>query len=65
VLLSLHDFNLVSAIADHVIVLQDGHQVSAGTAAEVLRPDLFQQVFATEVTIQPHPGKGHPLVIPR
>lgn len=65
VLLCLHDFNLVSAIADQLIVLQDGQQVIAGTTAEVLRPEMFQQVFATEVTIQPHPGKGHPLVIPR
>ncbi len=65
VLVVLHDVNLLAGIADQLLVLRDGQQVTLGSPREVLTPELFSDVFDTDVIVQPHPERGHPLVIPQ
>lgn len=65
VIISTHDFNLVAAGADQVLVLRQGAQHSCGTPAEVLRPEMFSHVFDVDVLLQTHPENGSPLVIQR
>ena len=50
-LVVLHDLTLVSAVADRVVLLSQGRQVALGTPAEVITPELIEQVYgvATEV----------------
>ncbi len=60
-----HDFNLVAAGADQVLVLDEGAQYSCGTPGEVLCRDMFSRVFHVDVMIQAHPEKHIPLVIQR
>lgn len=64
-IISTHDFNLVAAVADQVLVLEKGAQYSCGSPADVLCPAMFSAVFDVEVLIQAHPDRGSPLVIQR
>lgn len=63
VLVTLHDFNLLAAIAQRLLVIANGRQIALGDTRSVLTEQLFQQVFSTEVIISTHPTRGHPMVI--
>lgn len=65
VVMSTHDYNLVAARADQVLVLDRGDQYSCGCPADVLTPAMFARVFDVDVLVQPHPDTGSPLVIQR
>ena len=49
VLAVLHDLNLAAAFAPRVAVLGEGRVVADGPPAEVLTPDLVEQVFGVQV----------------
>ena len=63
VVLVVHDFNFAAAVADEILVLNNGRQVRKGTPAAVFTEDMFQQVFAVDALIGEHPRSGRPLVI--
>ncbi len=63
VVLVVHDFNLAASVADEIIVLDHGRQVSKGVPEKVLTEAMFQQVFAVNALIGTHPRSGRPLVI--
>ena len=63
VVLVMHDFNLVSAMADQVVVLERGRLAARGTAPAVLTSAMFRAVFGVETHIHSHPDSGRPLVI--
>ena len=65
IILATHDFNLLSAHANRLLVMQQGKQHQFGAPSEVLTPELFQDVFAVPVLIQRHPETHSPLVIHR
>jgi len=65
VLVVIHDFNLLASIADQVLVLDHGMQVTHGTPHEVYQPSLFADLFDTRVLINTHPTRGYPFVIPQ
>ena len=64
VALVMHDFNLVAAVADQVMLLDEGRQAAHGTPQEVFTTAMFEQVFKVAVHIMPHPASGRPLVFP-
>ncbi len=57
----LHDINFAAAYADHIVALRDGTVVHTGTPAEVMRPDVLEDVFGTPVQVLD--GPGHPLAV--
>ncbi|MFC3607145.1 heme ABC transporter ATP-binding protein [Stutzerimonas tarimensis] len=61
----LHDLNLAARYGDKLVLIAEGTVRSAGSAEQVLVPERVQQVFGLEVLVQPHPERGHPLVIAR
>jgi iron complex transport system ATP-binding protein len=63
VLAVLHDLNLAAAYADRVVLMATSRVVAAGPPADVLRPDLLEQVFGIPMLVLPHPHRRHPLVI--
>ncbi|MFW9082578.1 heme ABC transporter ATP-binding protein [Pseudomonas sp. P2757] len=65
VLVILHDLNLAARYCDRLLLLQDGRPVALDTPQVVLRPEPLQAVFGLEVLVQPHPERGHPLIIAR
>jgi len=62
VALVMHDFNLVAAVADKILVLDQGRPVAQGAAEAVLTQAMFAEVFKVDVHIEKHRGNGHPLV---
>ncbi|MEP5569715.1 MAG: heme ABC transporter ATP-binding protein [Halioglobus sp.] len=65
IILATHDFNLLSAHADRLLVMRQGRQHQFGAPMEVLTPALFQDVFDVQVLIQAHPDNQSPLVVHR
>lgn len=59
-----HDFNLVAAVAQQVVVVAAGRVIAQGVADTVLTAELFASVFGAQVAIGAHPASGSPLVIP-
>jgi iron complex transport system ATP-binding protein len=51
----LHDLNLAAMYCDKLLLLNNGEQVAFGTPAEVLQPQLMQQVFGLPCEIALHP----------
>jgi ABC-type hemin transport system ATPase subunit len=48
-----------------VVVLDNGRQIAKGAPLDIYTPGLFSELFDTQVFIDTHPSRGHPLVIPR
>ena len=61
--LALHDLNLAAAYCDRIVLLQGGRLAAVGTPAEVLRPDVIQQVYGVDCDIVPHPRTGRPVIV--
>jgi len=65
VLVILHDLNLAARYCDRILLLENGRPLALDTPEQVLQPDTLQAVFGLEVLVQPHPERGHPLIIAR
>lgn len=65
VLVILHDLNLAARYCDRLLLLASGRLVALDTPQQVLRPEPLKAVFGLEVLVQPHPERGHPLIIAR
>ncbi len=59
----VHDWNFALRIANRVAVLHRGRLWAAGAPVEVLRPELFREVFAVEVEMIERPGSV-PVLVP-
>ncbi|MHC6223966.1 heme ABC transporter ATP-binding protein [Pseudomonas sp. X10] len=65
VLVILHDLNLAARYCDRILLLEQGRCHALDTPQQVLRPEALKAVFGIEVLVQPHPERGHPLIITR
>lgn len=65
VMVILHDLNLAARYCDRLLLLSQGLAYVSGTPQQVLTPDALMSVFGLDVLVQPHPERGHPLVITR
>lgn len=65
VLIILHDLNLAARYCDQLLLLGNGGVQASGTPAQVLQPEPLHRVFGVDVLVQPHPERGHPLIIAR
>lgn len=62
IVMVLHDINFASAYADHIVALRDGQVLHTGTPAEVMRPDVLEEVFGTPVQVIDGEA-GYPLAV--
>ncbi|MDR2307876.1 MAG: heme ABC transporter ATP-binding protein [Paucimonas sp.] len=65
VLVILHDLNLAARYCDHILLLEQGRCHALDTPQQVLTPTALRRVFGIDVLVQPHPERGHPLIITR
>jgi iron complex transport system ATP-binding protein len=66
VLMVLHDLNLASAFADHLLLLSAGEVIAAGAPRDVLRDDLLSAAYRCAVTTRKVPlDDDRPFVLPR
>ena len=59
-----HDINLAAQFADNILLMKHGKAVHYGRPAEVLRPEILQDVFEIRVLVDAHPVTGGPRVTP-
>ena len=64
-LLVLHDLALAGAACDRLVLMHVGRVVAEGAPADVLRPEVLEPVYGTEVEVMANPATGQPLVAPR
>ncbi|CAN5886647.1 hypothetical protein BH24CHL4_BH24CHL4_08110 [soil metagenome] len=60
----LHDLNLAAAVADRIVLLQDGRIAACGTLWEVMTKPILEQVFECKIQVTTHPQMDSPLVLP-
>jgi len=65
VLVILHDLNLAARYCDRILLLEGGRCHALASPQHVLTPTALKAVFGIEVLVQPHPERGHPLIITR
>jgi iron complex transport system ATP-binding protein len=58
-----HDLNLAAEYCDRLVLLDQGRAVAAGTPAEVLTPEMIQNVYRVEVLVGRNPASNAPHVI--
>lgn len=59
-----HDINLASQFADNILLMKHGKTLHSGEPAEVLRPEILEEVFDVKVLVDAHPVTGGPRVTP-
>ena len=64
-LLVLHDLALAGAACDRLVLMHVGRVAAEGAPADVLRPEVLEPVYGTEVEVMSNPATGQPLVAPR
>lgn len=60
----LHDLNQACRYAKHLIVMRDGQIVTTGAPADVMTPDLVEEVFGLRALVVPDPVTGTPSIVP-
>ncbi len=61
---AMHDLTLAGLYADRLALLHQGHVVSTGTAAHVLRAETLSEFYGASVTVH-HDPDGTVVVVPR
>ena len=61
---AMHDLTLAGLYADRLALLHQGHVVSTGTAAHVLRPETLSEFYGVSVAVH-HENDGTVVVVPK
>ena len=61
----LHDLNLASRYATHLVAMKRGAIVAQGPPVAIVTPDLVEEVFGLHSRVITDPESGTPLVVPR
>jgi iron complex transport system ATP-binding protein len=64
VLLVSHQLNLVARFAQRMVLLHEGHVVSAGTVSEVMQAPILERVYGWPLVITRDPAIGAPALVP-
>ena len=64
IVLVLHDLNMASRYADHLVAMKDGTLAAQGAPADIVTTDLVRDVFGVEASVITDPVAGTPLILP-
>jgi len=64
VVMVLHDLNLAARYADTIVAMRAGEIAAVGSPADVLSPELVEEVFGLASQVIPDPVSGKPIVLP-
>ncbi|YCH31498.1 ABC transporter ATP-binding protein [Erwinia sp. D4-22] len=57
IILVIHDINFASAYSDHIIAMKQGEVLYRGTPQEIMRPEIIEAIFDTQVHIETLQGQ--------
>lgn len=60
----VHDLNYAAALADRIVLLQEGRIVAAGPPDDVMTESMLERVFECRVQVTQHPLQGNPMIVP-
>ena len=60
----LHDLNLASRYADHLVAMRGGKIVAEGAPIDVVTPEIIRDVFGMAAEVAPDPISGTPMIVP-
>jgi ABC-type cobalamin/Fe3+-siderophores transport system ATPase subunit len=63
VLVAMHDLNLASLYADHLVLLVDGQIRAAGSPKQVLTTEILQNAYQVPLQVHLNPQHGSPWVV--
>ncbi|GLR10275.1 iron ABC transporter ATP-binding protein [Mixta theicola] len=52
IILVIHDINFASAYSDHIIAMKQGEVLYRGTPQQIMRPEIIEAIFDTQVHIE-------------
>lgn len=61
----LHDLNLTAMYADHVVMMQSGRVLTAGSARDTLTTQVLTQAYGCPITVNAPAPAGMPFVLPQ
>lgn len=64
VLLVSHQLNLVARFADAIVLLHRGRIAASGSAADVMRGEVLEQVYEWPLVVSRDPAVGAPVLVP-
>jgi iron complex transport system ATP-binding protein len=64
VVVVMHELNLATRYADHLIAMRDGRVVAEGAPSDVVTVELLRDVFDLEAVVVPDPIAGTPMIVP-
>jgi iron complex transport system ATP-binding protein len=64
VVMVLHDLNLASRYADHIVAMRDGTIIAQGAPSQVVTAGLLREVFHVEGQVLTDPHTGAPVILP-
>ena len=64
VLLVSHQLNLVARFASHIVLLDNGAAVAAGTVSDVMRGSVLEDVYRWPLVVTHDPAVGAPALVP-
>ncbi|MBT0772275.1 ABC transporter ATP-binding protein [Kineosporia sp. J2-2] len=60
----LHDLNLATRYATHLIAMRDGRIVAEGDPVRIVTAEMVEQTFGLKCRVIPDPETGTPLIVP-
>lgn len=64
VVVVMHELNLATRYADHLVAMRDGRIVAEGSPGNVVTVELLREVFDLEAVVVPDPVAGTPMIVP-
>jgi len=64
VVVVMHELNLATRYADHLVAMRDGRIVAKGAPGDVVTVELLREVFDLEAVVIPDPVAGTPMIVP-
>ena len=64
VVVVMHELNLATRYADHLVAMRDGRIVAEGAPGDVVTVELLRGVFDLEAVVIPDPIAGTPMIVP-
>ncbi|UFU00820.1 ABC transporter ATP-binding protein [Radiobacillus kanasensis] len=63
IVMVLHDLNQAARFADYIVAMKDGQIQKAGSAEEVMKPDVLREVFQIDAVIGRDPKTEKPMCL--